>query len=250
MWKVTVSPGESRWCKYEWTIPNNAKSGTHRYWVIVKDGSDKISEWSSGKDFTISLEEGKEFYHKSASVSGGDSDKGGSGGGSSNSYIEGNNIKLDSRATMWGTHWATGTVWDLFIYDSENHRNKIKVSYNIIGIMDAVATPEPAGGSSVGIDIYLRIYDVTDQEEVENKLIYSKTGNSPYFNEQIKTFQEGYTYADLIKGHTYRVELRAKVSSSAYGAGIAIADFGAYRGGGLKCEDCGVIWFYDEVKWT
>ncbi|MBE9592688.1 MAG: hypothetical protein IMF19_04340, partial [Proteobacteria bacterium] len=48
-----VSPGESRWYKYEWTIPNNAKPGTYRYWVIVKEGDDKISEWSSGKDFTI-----------------------------------------------------------------------------------------------------------------------------------------------------------------------------------------------------
>ena len=186
----------------------------------------------------------------STSVSGSDSDKGGSGWGSSNGYIEGNTIKLDSRATIWGTHWATGTVFDVFTYDSENHRNKIKVSYNIIGIMDAVATPEPAGGSSVGIEIYLRIYDVTEEEEVDNKLIYSTTGNSPYFNEQIKTSQDGYTYADLIKGHTYRVELTAKVSTSAYGAGEAFGDFGAYRGGGFKCEGCGIIWFYDEVKWT
>jgi len=107
-----------------------------------------------------------------------------------------------------------------------------------------------AGSSSVGIEIYLRIDDVTKDEEVDKKLIYSKIGNGPYFNEQIRTFQEGYIYADLIKGHTYRVELTAKVFTSAYAAGEAFADFGAYRGGGLKCEDCGVIWFYDEVKWT
>ena len=49
-----VSPGESRWYKYEWTIPNNAKQGTHKYWAIVKEGDDEISEWSSGKKFTIS----------------------------------------------------------------------------------------------------------------------------------------------------------------------------------------------------
>ena len=241
-----LKTGQERTVELEYT-PSAA--GTYEYKSKVKhhvDGS--VITLAQSSTYSFVAEEGNEFYHRSTSVSGSDSDKGGSGGGGSNGYIEGNNIKLDSRATIWGTHWATGTVWDLFTYDSENHRNKIKVSYNIIGTMNAVATP-PAGGSSVGIEIYLRIYDVTDQEEVENKLIYSKTGNSPYFNEQIKTIQEGYTYADLIKGHTYRVELTAKVSSSAYAAGIAIADFGGCVGPG-GCKICAVIWYYDEVKWT
>lgn len=57
-----VSSGESRWYKYEWTIPNNAKSGTYRYWVIVKDEDDKISEWSSGKDFAILVNKDVLYY--------------------------------------------------------------------------------------------------------------------------------------------------------------------------------------------
>lgn len=245
-----INIGKSRWCKCEWLIPNNTEPGIYRFLAYVKDGDDTISGISDEKEFTIPSETEKGFYHKCTVIEGSEHETGGDGMGSSYVCFVRNTIKLDSRDGMWGTHWGTGTDYDVFTYDSEDHRNKVKIYYIIMGSMVSVSLYPIGGQSNADIKIHLRLYDRTNNEEVDKKLIYSKTGNGPYFNVQINTAEEGYLHADLTKGHTYRVELTAKVSTSGSFAAISFADFGAYRGFGTKCKDCGVTRLYDEVEWT
>ena len=185
-----------------------------------------------------------DFYRKSKYINDGKIDEGGAGLGFSSGYIDGNNLNIVSRALVWGEHWAEGKIWDEFTYYADDHPTRIKVSYQIGGDLVAVGV-----SGKTDIEVHLRVWDITAGEEVASKLLYSKTGNTPYFHETINEYKDGYINdVYLRKNHNYRVELIGKVSSSAQFATVAMSNFGSPKSDPWSSWFA-ITWIYDEVSW-
>ncbi len=103
------------------------------------------------------------YYHSDPSADGGEADHGGAGVGASDAWIKGNEIHVWSRAEgPYSSYWAHGRVWDRFTYTADDHWCKIVIRYHLRGRLLSL-------GGSNGIDIYLRLYDVTDNKEIDNR---------------------------------------------------------------------------------
>jgi hypothetical protein len=224
--------------KYEKAVKESHQQYIKALQEIEKYKS-SIKNYSSDDDKTLIGT--KSYYHRDDTADGGISAHGGSGIGYSDAWINGNEIHVWSRAEAYGDYWAHGRVWDRFTYNADDHWCKVKVQYHLRGRLMALSVGP--GAAENEIKIYLRVYDVTENKEVEKKLIFSGSGNHYYDN----ILLSGSVYAYLKKGHTYDVELIAESSADAYGEAGALSDFGYWEFDG---DWRWVKWDYDEVTWV
>jgi len=113
------------------------------------------------------------YYHSDQTADGGTADNGGFGVGFSKAYTNGNEIHVFSRAWAAGSYWATARVWDEFTYTASDHWNKITVNYYLKGLLFGTFLPPYTGSFSTKIDVYLRVYDHTENKEVVKQKIFS-----------------------------------------------------------------------------
>jgi|GEM_PF-2326938 len=192
------------------------------------------------------------FYRRSTNVTSGVSNHGGSGDGSSNSSIQGTCIMLFCDDTGFSNHWASGTVWDEFVYDRETHLCRAVLKCHVKGGI-ATAGVSDLGGllpmdlfkSSADLKVYMTFEDKTEDFVVDKVLIYStsfedETLLDEYIDEWPPT---GEIEAELMKDHLYQLKLEAMVSSSTIGLASLMVDFS-----GSNPEEH-IKWSYGEVKW-
>ncbi|MDF0593743.1 hypothetical protein P0O24_09115 [Methanotrichaceae archaeon M04Ac] len=191
------------------------------------------------------------FYRRSTNVTSGVSNHGGSGDGSSSSRVEGERILLYCDDTGFSSHWASGTVWDEFVYDKEDHLCKAALKCHVKGGIATVGVPDIGGlfsmdlfKSSAELKVYMILEDKTEDFVVDKVLIYSTAfKDKAYLDEYIDEWRTGEIEAELMKDHLYQLKLEAVASSSTIGLASLIVDFcGLYSEGYVK-------WSYGEVKW-
>lgn len=181
------------------------------------------------------------FYRRSTTVTSGICNKGGSGDGNSHSSIEGERIMLYCEDTGFGNHWATGTVWDEFTYDQEDHLNKIALKCHIKGGI-AIAGVPSISKNSADLNVYMILHDKTEDFLVDKVLLYSTAAKDEYYLDQyIDEWPMGEMEAELMKDHVYQVKLDAVASSSTMGLSSLIV--------GFSSSDEGIFWLHDQVKW-
>lgn len=199
------------------------------------------------------------FSHKSTAVTSGLSERDGSGEGTSYSNIRGNTIQLYCEDNVWGTHSASGKIWDEFVYDGLDHMNRIILNVGINGTMTLLSPPIRIQGpgilgdlfkpivspeGSADLNVYMILRDSTDGIDIDKKLLYGKaSGDATFFDEAVNKSASSYIDAKLIKNHTYQVILEAGASSSAKGISGTIVDFSSPH------LAYGISWYYDEIKW-
>lgn len=199
------------------------------------------------------------FGRKSTSVTSGLNERDGSGEGKSYSNIRGNTIQLYCEDNVWGTHSASGRIWDEFVYDELDHMNRIILNVGIKGTMTLLSPPIRVQGpdildglfkvivspeGSTDLNVYMILRDITDGIDIDKKQLYEKTsGDATFFDEAVDESVSGYIDAKLIKNHTYQVILEAGASSSAKGISGTIVDFSSPQ------LAYGISWNYDDVEW-
>ncbi|ADC65364.1 hypothetical protein Ferp_1206 [Ferroglobus placidus DSM 10642] len=186
------------------------------------------------------------YYHSDPTADGGTADSGGSGIGFSKAYTNGNEIHVFSRAWAAGSYWATARVWDEFTYTASDHWNKITVNYYLRGLLFGTFLPPYTGSFSTKIDIYLRVYDHTENKEVVKQKIFSDEVSVIPGSKWHDESRSGYVYAYLKNGHTYTVELIGEVSSQAVLEAVCYSDFSDQQFNG---EWRLVNWESDVVEW-
>ena len=193
---------------------------------------------------TVGIKSG--YYHSDPTADGGTADSGGSGVGFSKAYTNGNEIHVFSRAWAAGSYWATARVWDEFTYTAADHWNKITVNYYLRGLLFGTILPQYFGGFSTKIDVYLRVYDHTENKEVVKQKIFSDEVSVIPGSKRHDETRSGYVYAYLKNGHTYTVELIGEVSSQAALEAVCYSDFSDQQFNG---EWRLINWENDIVEW-
>jgi hypothetical protein len=186
------------------------------------------------------------YYHSDPTADGGTADNGGSGVGFSKAYINGNEIHVFSRAWVAGSYWASARVWDEFTYTASDHWNKITVNYYLKGLLFGTILPQYFGSFSTKIDVYLRVYDHTENKEVVKQKIFSDGVSVIPGSKWHDESRSGYVYAYLKNGHTYTVELIGEVSSQAVLEAVSYSDFSDQQFNG---EWRLIKWENDVVEW-
>ena len=197
---------------------------------------------------TLSVRSG--YYHSDPTADGGTADHGGWGVGYSDAYINGNEIHVFSRAWVAGSYWATGRVWDVFTYNAPSHWCKITINYYLRGLLLGTwvpSNPPYPGWFETRIDVYLRVYDHTENREVVKKKIFSDEISSIAGKKWYDEIKSGYVYTYLKKGHKYTIELIGEVKSNAQLMAICYSDFHSQQFNG---EWRFIKWSNDVVEWS
>lgn len=251
-------PARGVWTHYVIALVPSSFGVNESEFLKVLEHVDKISirgEYSDGRDLEgldnvvvappeTPLEpavEPEPFRWRNTTVTSGVCNQGGSGDGSSNSRIEGGRIVLYCEDTGFGSHWASGTVWDEFVYDKDDHLTKIDLKCHIKGGI-AIAGVPSISKNSADLKVYMILYDKTEDFLVDKVLIYSTMSNDEsYLDQYIDEWPMGEMEAELMKGHVYQVKLDAVASSSTMGLSSLIV--------GFSSSNEGIFWLYDQVKW-
>ena len=191
------------------------------------------------------------FHRRIRSVTSGVSNEGGSGDGSSSSKIEGEHILLYCEDTGLGDHWASGAVWDEFIYDREDHLCRAVLKCHVKGGIATVGVPDIGDlfgmdlfKSSADLKVYMVLEDMTEEFVVDKMLIYSAVfKDKAFLDEYIDEWPTGEIEAELMNGHVYRLKLDARASSSTVGLSSLIVGFW-----GSDPEEH-IMWSYSAVNW-
>ncbi len=209
--------------------------------IVHHEGDDLTVELEIPPGTSLESVEPEPFYRRETTVTSGICNKGGSGDGSSSSRIEDERIMLYCEDTGFGTHWASGAVWDEFVYDGDDHLNKIDLKCHIKGGI-AVAGVPGVSKNSADLKVYMILYDKTEDFLVDKVPIYSTAAkDESYLDQHIDEWPMGEMEAELMKGHVYQVKLEAVASSSTMGLSSLIV--------GFSSSDEGIFWLYDQVKW-